>query len=422
VTLHARLFMAAALSMTVLGGSLPNAASAQPAATGNGELPPFLAKMQRQDVEVRVVEAAPGGGTQPAPAGLRVTMSILAGGSKVRDFVVMTGASGIARFTAIPGNPEVQSQIGYLVSAERDGVKFPFELSSLPAAGGWVEVRAAAASIGTQAIMAEHAHIDLMPDEENLVVRHSIRLWNTGAEVANLAALPGGGLRIPLPAGGKHPELHEDADPKVVEVRGTDVWYKGALLPNASPAAVTFVYTIKYDAATYEWSQRLPVRTRGAFIVAPVGKQAGQRVDTTLTLLPRVDGVKAERTSNGQGREFEVLRMSLEIPANEPLRFAFSGLPVGSQWKAWTLLGAVVLVFAAVFFGFRRDASVGEAPRSRAHLENERDRLLKALERMRKALVKGHLPEARFEREQEAITARLVSLYRALDRLDGRSP
>lgn len=418
---RARQFMAAACVMATLGLAAPPTALAQQATADTGGLPPFLAKMQRHDVEVRVVEAAPQGGRRPAPAGLRVTMTILAGGAKVRDYAVVTDAAGIARFTGIPSNPEVQSQIAYLVAAERDGVKFPFDLASLPAAGGWVEVSVGAASTGTQAIVAEHAHIDLMPDEENLVVRQSIRLWNSGAEVANLAALPGGGLRIPLPAGGKHPELNEDADPKVVEVRGTDIWFKGALLPNAQPAEVTFVYTIKYDAATYEWSQRLPVRTRGAFIVAPVGQQPGQRVDTTLTLLPRSDGVKAERTTNGQGRAFEVLRMSLDLPANEPLRFAFSGLPVGSGWKAWTLLAAIVAVFVGVFFGFRRSNTAGEATLSRAHLENERDRLIKALERMRKAVAKGHLPEARFEREQEAITARLVSLYRALDRLDGRS-
>ena len=417
-----RVVMVMAWAVSCLGVFGLRTAYAQPATVDSGGLPPFLAKMQRQDVEVRVVEAAPGGGSRPAPAGLRVTLSVLAGGAKVRDYAVVTDAAGVARFAGIPSNPEVQSQIAYLVAAERDGVRFPFELSNLPAAGGWVEVRVGAASVNTQAIVAEHAHIDLMPDEENLVVRQSIRLWNSGAEVANLAALPGGGLRIPLPAGGKHPELNEDADPKVVEVRGTDIWFKGALLPNTEPAEVTFVYTIKYNEPTYEWSQRLPVRTRGAFVVAPVGQQPGQRVDTTLKLLPRAEGAKAERTTNGQGREFEVLRMTLDLPANEPLRFAFSGLPVGSQWKAWALLAAVMIVFLGVFFGFRRSGGAGEATRSRAHLENERDRLLKALERMRKAVAKGQLPEARFEREQEAITARLVSLYRALDRLDGRTP
>ncbi|MFZ4738739.1 MAG: hypothetical protein ACOYM9_22480 [Bradymonadia bacterium] len=410
----------ASLVALALGLPAPYAQPAASAVADSGGLPPFLAKMQRQPLEVRVVEKDGAGGLRPAPAGLKATVTILAGGGKVKDYVAQTVEGGVVRFEGIPTNPEVQRMIGYVVSVERDGVRYPSEIAALPAAGGWIEVEASAARVSTADLVAEHAHIDLIPDEENLVVRQSIRLSNRGAQVANLAALPGGGLRIPVPEGGKHPELHDDADPKVVEVRGTDIWFKGALVPGAEPTQITFIYTIKYDEPVYEWSQRLPVRTRGAFVVAPVGRQPGQRVDTTLDLLPRTEGHRAERTSNGQGRDFEVLRMELDLAPDEPLRFAIGGLPVGSSWKAWSLLGCVVAVVLGVVLGFRRQGAEGEARLSRAHLENERDRLLKALARMRKAVERGRLPAARFEREQEAITARLVSLYRALDRLDER--
>ena len=43
-----------------------------------------------------------------------------------------------------------------------------------------------------------------------------------------------------------------------------------------------------------------------------------------------------------------------------------------------------------------------------------------ALARMRRAVERGKMSQARFEREREAITARLVSLYKALDRLESR--
>ena len=43
-----------------------------------------------------------------------------------------------------------------------------------------------------------------------------------------------------------------------------------------------------------------------------------------------------------------------------------------------------------------------------------------ALARMKKALERGRIPQTRYDREQEAITARLVSIYRALDRMAER--
>ncbi|MEZ4470043.1 MAG: hypothetical protein R3F60_04390 [bacterium] len=96
-----------------------------------------------------------------------------------------------------------------------------------------------------------------------------------------------------------------------------------------------------------------------------------------------------------------------------------TGLPPSPHWKAWALLASIVGVVAFVLLGFRRRGEQGMRL-SRAHLVTERDRLVKALARMRRAKEKGRMSEVRFEREREAITARLVSLYRALDRLESR--
>lgn len=404
-----------ALALTLLA---PAAATAE--GGGGAGLPPFLAKMQRHEVPVRVLKRSPAGDVSPAPAGLPVTIMITAGGSKVRSYDAVTGEGGVARFSGIPTNPEVQESIGYVVTVQSDGVKFPFEAAIVPLGPeGAVEVVVDAVSTSADELALRHTHVELFPDEENLVVRHSMELSNRGRTAVDLSMQPGGGLRLPLPAGGKHPELHEDLPQELVEVRGTDLYYKGVVLPGGRPTEITVVYTIAYENSVFEWSQTAPVRTTAAFIVAPTGRQSGQRVDLPLTLTTRGEaGVVQERTLDG-GRRFSILRIPVaNLAPGQPLRFAIGGLPTGNQWKLGAMGAALLVVVALVFFGFR-GAPAGDADRlSRAHLENERDRLHKALDRLRKAVDKGRLSPARFEREQEAITARLVSLYRALDRLE----
>ena len=394
-----------------MGGGAPN-----PAAAG---LPPFLAKMQRHDVEVHVVRRDGQGGTSPASAGLPVTILITASGAKVRSYESTTGTDGVAKFSGVPTNPEVQKSIGYVVSVDVDGVRFPFGTERIPIDGGHLEVAVDEVTTSPADLSLSHAHIELFPDEENLVIRHSMELVNRGGKAIDLSAQPGGGLRLPLPAGGKHPELGEDAPAELVEVRGTDLYYKGVVLPGGKPSEITVIYTLEYNQALFEWSQSMPVRTVGALIVAPTGRQQGQRLDLPLKLLPRGDMGTVQSRDIGEGRRFDVLRMpGVDLAPGQPLRFAISGLPTAGQLKPVLMAVALLLVAAFVLFGFK-GAPAGDSERlSRAHLENERDRLHKALERMRKAVEKGRLTPTRFEREQEAITARLVSLYRALDRLE----
>jgi len=396
----------------------PTAAAAD--ASGGAGLPAFLAKMQRHEIPVRVLKRSPAGDISPAKAGLPVTIMVTAGGSKVRSYDAVTGDGGVARFTGIPTNPEVQESIGYIVTVQSDGVKFPFKAAIVPLGPeGAVEVTLDAVSTSAEDIALRHTHIELFPDEENLVIRHSMELSNQGRSAVDLSMQPGGGLRLQLPAGGKHPELHEGLPQEFVEVRGVDLYYKGVVLPRGRPSELTVVYTIPYDEAVFEWSQIAPVPTTSAFIVAPTGRQTGQRLDLPLTLSTRGDaGTVQERTLDG-GRRFSILRIpEANLAPGQALRFAIGGLPTGQRWKLGAMGAALLVVVALVGFGFR-GAPESETDRlSRAHLENERDRLHKALDRLRKAVDKGRLSPARFEREQEAITARLVSLYRALDRLE----
>ena len=132
----------------------------------------------------------------------------------------------------------------------------------------------------------------------------------------------------------------------------------------------------------------------------------------------------AQRLRAGQkveqrpGQEWIVFRSDGgTLKANETLRFAIGNLPERNKNAEYALLGVSILIILVVLFGFRRETTEGGARLSLGHLEAERDRLIKALARMRKAHEKGRMSDARFTREQEAITARLVSLYRAIDRL-----
>lgn len=395
--------------------------AAKPAAPndGGGGLPPFLAKMKRHDVEVRVVRPGPDGASLPVEAGTNVGIRILAGGAKVKEYVAQTGEGGVARFVGVPSNPEVQASISYELWADYQGVRFPFAFGGVPGDGALLEIEVRDVGQDLAGIELEHTFIELFIDEEQMVARHQMKLHNRTDRIIDLGAQPGGGLKLPCPAGAKHPSLHNEHDP-LLEVRGTDVVFKGAL-PPGQPATFTVVYGIPYDRETYEWVQPMPVPVTGAMVVAAKDAQEGHQRPFPLSLHSRgALGSVSESTIDG-GRRFDILRLDgARLDAGQPLRFAVSGLPTKPVVGLYATVGGILAVAGFLFLGFRRTTESGGETRSRAHLVAERDRLVKALARMRRARDKGHLTDARYDREREAITARLVSLYRALDRLESK--
>ena len=403
------------VSTTLVQPALGQPDLAQPAVgQPAGGLPAFLAKMKRQDEEVHVVERT-AAGSRAAPAGVPVAAVITAGGSKVRQYDATTAEGGLARFVGLPTNPEVQDSIGYVFLVDFEGVRFPFEAKALPAPGGHVELQVQGSTTDLSQLIVEHAHVSFLPDEENLVLRHTLRMYNRGDRVVNLAAQPDGGLRIPVPIGAKHPELHEDVPKEIVEVRGINLYYKGAILPGDRPAELTFIYTVAYGAPTLEFVQTLPVRTVGGLFVLPQGQQAGQRIELPLRFETRGGQGVTSDTKGDSDRAFQLLRFDgLDLPPGSPLRFAVTGLPSRTHLGELSLLAVCLAMIAFVVLGFRRPVDA-PAQLSRSHLEAERDRLLSALDRLRKAATKGRVTQAHFEREQEVIAARLVTLFRALD-------
>jgi hypothetical protein len=392
---------------------------AQPGATAAaGGLPPFLASMERHDITLKIMVEAADGAKTPAPADLPIGLRIIAGGAKVRDYTGTTDASGKARLDGVPSNPEVQSSIRYEVWVDYLGVRFPFKLDGVPTDGSQVELSVYAVTQTLAGISAQHS-VELFADEESLVARHIIRLYNESDQTVDLGSFEGGGLPIPCPDGAKHPELHDEHN-TLAEVRGTRIIYKGALLPaGKGPAVLSFIYTIPYDNAVFEWKQVLPIRTRGVSVATPQHKQPRQRAAIPMKLVARGDFGGVDTVEQAQEKSWSVFRSNGAIlKAGEPLRFAIEGLPATTLLPEYVLISAVVLVIFIILFGYRRREGDQGVKLSVSHLMAERDRLVRALARLRKAHEKGKLPTVRFEREEEAVLARLVSVYRAIDLLE----
>jgi hypothetical protein len=368
--------------------------------------------MKRHDVGVSVKLAAGG----LLPAGTPVGFTILAGGSKVKDYMERTDAAGKALFRGIPTNPEVQGSLRYEVWVDYNDVRFPFSFDGVPTTGSVVELVVQDVSPSLDAVSLEHTFIEAFPDEESLVIRHQMRLINSGQSAVDLGRYEGGGLKLPCPEGAKHPSLHDDHSP-TLEVRGTDVWFTGALLPG-KPAVISIFYSVPYTTTTFEWNQTLPVPSTVNVVVVPKDRQKAHQVAHPLSIETRgAFGSVADSTVEG-GKRFQVLRAEgVTLKAGEALRFAVTGLPIPSRTPIYILFASILAVLGLLLFGIKRpDASEGPTL-SRGHIEAERDRLVRTLARMRKAHEKGRLSKVRFERESEAISARLVSLYHALDRL-----
>ncbi|MFN3197923.1 MAG: hypothetical protein ACE366_05830 [Bradymonadia bacterium] len=401
-------------------------------ATDASGLPPFLRAMKRQPLTVEAYIDVEGQRV-PAPPGLPVSVTILAQGSKVKDYFDTTKEGGKVTFQGIPTNPKVQQFISYKVQVDYNGVRFPFMTKLLPQAGegGALEVTLTEVTDDTSKLFLRHAFVEVKPLEDALLISHRVSLMNGGRKVVNLGNLPAGGLRLVVPEGAKHPEVHgpdgNKPPARMIEALGTSIWFKGAVMPGEDGAAqFVMYYTVPYGMAdTFEWSMSAPIRTVGGYALVWrdkwEGKKARQRTSVPLGLDTRGIGAINPVTMGSGKRFWELSAQEAMLEADQPFQFAITGVPTKDYLNVTLMLSSIGGLALLVLFGFQRPKDLGDTTRlSRAHLETERDRLLRALARMRKAAQKGRISQARFEREQEAITARLVSLYKALDRLDGR--
>ena len=400
---------------------------------GNG-LPPFFASMEKHEVMVQVQIQSKDQTLVAAPKDLRIGFRILAQGQKVRDYKEKTDAQGRAFFLGIPSNPKVQGMISYEVWVDYQGVRFPFNVKGIPKTEDkealyddfdpnqrLPENRLTLVVItpvsDITALALHHDLIELHPDEESLLVIHEMTLSNSSDQVIDLSHQPQGGLKLPAPEGAKAPELHQSHHDEV-EVRGTALYYIGALLPH-STKKIKWYYTLPYRAERFDWKQSMPLPSTVGMIVAPQYKKPQHQSLIKLQLEASPNQGEVKQVSTGPGRVFDALRKVPALQANTNLKFVITGIPAAPQWKRKVLYAAIMFVLLWVFWlGFGSDEDSSSL--SRSHLLIEQERLLKALARMEAALERGKMSKARYQKEREAITARLVTIYRALEHLDSQ--
>lgn len=399
---------------------------------GDG-LPPFFASMEKHEVMVQVQVKKPGHtGLSSAPKGTKIGFRILAQGQKVRDYKERTDEQGRAFFLGIPSNPEVQGMISYEAWVDYEGVRFPFEVKGIPKTEdkealyddfnpskrlpeNRLELVVSPATSDLSKLSLHHDLIEFHPDEESLLAIHEMTLINASDQVVDLSHQAQGGLKLPAPLGAKAPELHQSHHDEV-EVRGTALYYTGALLPNSSKK-IKWYYTLPYRAERFEWKQTMPLPSTVGMIVAPQYKKPQHQSLIKLKLEAKNQQGQVKRVSTGPGRVFDALRQVPALAAGTALEFSIKGIPAAAQWKRQALYAAVLFVVLWVLWlGFKEEE--GASSLSRSHLMIERERLLKALARMEAALERGRISEARYQKEREAITARLVTIYKALEHLN----
>ena len=413
-------------------------------AHGGKTLPPIMRAMDFTKITMSATLVTPEGARMPLGRGVPMRMRIHRGVGMPSDHKAVTQADGTATFDCIPKHPStfVQQKMKYQASATYRGVRYNQMVIGLPYDGAHVEVDVRdSKTTGLEYVYADSS-VELVPDEDHILVIQRVTLVNTGPSVINCAALPRGGLVISAPEDAKQAQLKSGKKDRRFELRGMNVFFKGALVPESmsrgvDPIKFSLTYVIPYRSNPFEWKQTFPVRRRNLEITTVLGDSPTLQVPNNMYFEDRDGHELSTGTMTGpRGRtvgygliepmsarnagtlsETERLR---NFMASEPVydvRFAVGGVPIESKLPNQLLIVALVIVTLVVLFGFRRREGDTGLRLSMSHLESERDRLVRILARMRKAKERGKLSEVRYEKEQEAITARLVSLYRAIDRL-----
>ncbi|MEE2645379.1 MAG: hypothetical protein VYD19_10635, partial [Myxococcota bacterium] len=350
---------------------------------------------------------------------------------KIKEYEGRTDTEGRVFFLGIPSNASVQSQIAYQLLIDYQGVRYPVSLTGFPKTvdreAFYTELDPAvrlpenriSVTLDLPAepepslsqLRVNHRLIELHPDEDALVFIHDLVLENQSAQALNLSLLPGGGLAIPAPRGAKSPQLREEEKGRF-EVRGSSLYFTG-VIAGRGRQQVRWTYTVPYRSESFEWSLTAPVASQLNLVVAPKFKKQQHQRAFPLSLSSTSDGGEVSERQTGPGMRFDVLTRRAPISAGEPLRFRVSGLPqAGLKQRQVMYLALALVTLLLIVLSLRK---TGNAGLSRAHLEGERDRLVQTIARLERALARGKITEKRYAREREAITARLVTLYRALE-------
>lgn len=414
---------------------------------GGKKLPPFLASMEKHEVMVQVRSRADqSSNPKPLGAGVKVGIQILAQGSKVSEYEEVTDAQGRAFFLGVPSNPKVQGMISYNVWVNHQGVHFPFTLKGVPSTDdkdalyedfnpevrlpenritltvydSYPEPPKSQAKLvappppSLDQLKLKYDIIEVQVDEDALLVNQRMTLINQGDKLLDLAALPTGGLELTTPKGAKAPGLHRERED--LEVRGASLFYTGALLPKGQ-VEIHCYYTIPHRSDRFAWHQTQLIPSSVELIVTPHFKRQHHQAAFNLELHASQGKGRVALRNSSSGPLFQVMDQLPQLAANQALTFEVSEIPAPSKMGQNILISSVgVMLLWVVWFGWRREDEGSTL--SRTQLIIERDQLLKALERLERLLGRDQISRPRYQREREAITARLVTIYRALERME----
>jgi hypothetical protein len=380
-----------------------------------------LAGMRTHTLTGQVVLTNAAGEKVPAPAGMDVGFQVkVFGRAKKGPLMFKTEDGGGVIFKGIRSNtdPAVQAQMSYEAFVDYEGVRFPFPIEMIPSDGMVLKPFTVFPISRNLEDIALTERIDVIPSEQSLHIMVVYELINRSGKAVDLSDLPQGGLVLPCPEGAKQPELHEK-NKGDTELRGTDLIYRGTILPQSeSGTTVRVSFTIPYRSATFEWRQTMPVETLGFSVATPMSKGRNHVRAIRLQLKPTFDGPTVHVIDGNAKTKWRVLKASgIVRKPGEPVSFEIGNIPVASQANLYFMIGSIVVVSLLILLGFRGRQDT-ERTYSKAHLVDERERLLRALARLKKAGSKGLISENKTRKEEEAIRARLVSLYRAIDQMD----
>lgn len=379
--------------------------------------------MRTHTLTGQVVILGEDGKQTPVPAGVEVGFQVkVFGRAKKGPLMFKTEQGGKVTLTGIRSNidPGIQAQMTYEAFVDYEGVRFPFPIEMVPSDGMVLSPFTVYSVSKDLSDIAVISSIDVIPSEQVLHVNQTYSFINRSRKAVDLSVLPEGGLMLSCPEGAKQPELHK-SNQTDAEVRGTDILFKGTILPQSQkPTILRVSFSLPYRSTSFLWTQTFPVETLGFTVGAPLTKGNNHIRALRLQLTPLFEGAEVTTITDRPGTKWRVLRANgLVAQPNQPLSFEIGNIPAASRANIYFLVGGVLFVFLVVMFGFRAQPSK-ERTFSKSHLTDERDRLVRALARLKRAFEKGLISENKHRKEAEAIKARLVSLYRAIDQLDAR--
>lgn len=345
-------------------------------------------------------------------SGLSVTLlSAARGGEKVESQGSKpSGADGSVAFSDLRSG----SEIGYMVSVEREGARQqsqPFQLSADH--GALVALTVRAVSNDRNGLkLGPGTHVIFEPQDDSVQVVENIQLQNTLEQPID----PGPtGLRIPLAADALSPQVAPGGPSQLSVDASQDgppvLLWKGPIPPGETMISAGFV--LKHRG-TLKFQQQLSVRAETLRVVA--------------IKLPdlKIDGVTDAEERKWNGRELLVASATLPS-AGGVLEITLTGLPTDFyqlRILAVVLAAAIGLAFAYVAIYRRSDEDLAT--------EQARQRLMRRREALLDELINLEVGQGAAEKTPRAkgvadrptraaaeLRAELEDVYRQLDELNG---